>query len=106
VCQPPNKQLQRTVERYRGDDTRASFHYARASRFARQRAAAEPRRIRLRAHIILSVEFQEHAAVYCAARRVTRCLGVAVADIAGHARVLSRSGSARSGLGSRRMGSR
>jgi hypothetical protein len=40
----PNKQLQRTVERHRGDAARAPFHYARASRFERQRAAAELRR--------------------------------------------------------------
>jgi hypothetical protein len=44
ACQPPNKQLQRTVERDRGDAARASFHYARASRFTRQHAAAELRR--------------------------------------------------------------
>jgi hypothetical protein len=41
---PHNKQLQRTVERHRGDAARASFHCARASRFGRQRAAAELRR--------------------------------------------------------------
>jgi hypothetical protein len=40
----PNKQLQRTVERDRGDAARASFRYARASRFKRQRAAAQLRR--------------------------------------------------------------
>jgi hypothetical protein len=40
---PPNKQLQRTVERRRGDDARAPFHYARAPRFTQQRAAAELR---------------------------------------------------------------
>jgi hypothetical protein len=39
-----NKQLQRTVERHRGDAARAPFHYARAARFKRQRAAAELRR--------------------------------------------------------------
>jgi hypothetical protein len=39
-----NKQLQRTVERHHGDAARASFHYARASRCKRQRAAAELRR--------------------------------------------------------------
>jgi hypothetical protein len=39
-----NKQLQRTVIRRRGRATRAPFHYARASRFTRQRAAAELRR--------------------------------------------------------------
>jgi hypothetical protein len=37
-------QLQRTVERRRGDAARAPFHCARASRFKRQRAAAELRR--------------------------------------------------------------
>ena len=40
----PNKQLQRTVTRRRGRVARASFHYARAPRFIRQRAAAELRR--------------------------------------------------------------
>jgi hypothetical protein len=44
LCQPPNKQLQRTVGRHRGDATRAPLHYARVSRFTRQRAAAELRR--------------------------------------------------------------
>jgi hypothetical protein len=44
VCHPPNKQLQRTVTRLRGDVASAPFHYALASRFARQRAAAELRR--------------------------------------------------------------
>ena len=41
---PHNKQLQRTVIRCRGRAARAPFHYARASRFKRQRAAAELRR--------------------------------------------------------------
>jgi hypothetical protein len=41
---PPNKQLQRTVERHRGDAASASFHYALASRIGRQHAAAELRR--------------------------------------------------------------
>jgi hypothetical protein len=40
----PNKQLERTVVRYRGDAARAPFHYARASRSERCRAAAELRR--------------------------------------------------------------
>ena len=40
----PNKQLQRTVRRYRGRAASASFHYAHAARFIRQRAAAELRR--------------------------------------------------------------
>jgi hypothetical protein len=44
ACQPPNKQLQRTVTRHRGDDASAPFHCALASRFKRQRAAAELRR--------------------------------------------------------------
>jgi len=44
-CQlPPNKQLQRTVTRRRGRAARAPFHYARASRFTRRRAAAELQR--------------------------------------------------------------
>ena len=45
--QAPNKQLQRTVLRHHGDAARAPFHYARASRFTRQRAAAELRRYAL-----------------------------------------------------------
>jgi hypothetical protein len=40
----PNKQLQRTVERYRGRAASASFHYALAARSNPQRAAAELRR--------------------------------------------------------------
>jgi hypothetical protein len=43
-CQPPNKQLQRTVTRRRGRAARAPFHYARASRWTSGRAAAELRR--------------------------------------------------------------
>jgi hypothetical protein len=42
--QSPNKQLQRTVERHRGDAASAPFHYALASRFTRRRAASELRR--------------------------------------------------------------
>jgi hypothetical protein len=41
---PPNKQLQRTVIRRRGDGASAPFHYALAPRITRQRAAAELRR--------------------------------------------------------------
>ena len=41
---PPNKELQRTVERYRGRAASASFHYALAARSNLQRAAAELRR--------------------------------------------------------------
>ena len=40
----PNKQLQRTVTRRRGDTASAPFHYALAVRFKRQRLAAELRR--------------------------------------------------------------
>ncbi len=40
----PNKQLQRTVRRYRGRAASASFHYARAARSNPQRAAADLRR--------------------------------------------------------------
>jgi hypothetical protein len=40
----PNKQLQRTVIRHRERAASASFHYALAARFTRQRAAAELRR--------------------------------------------------------------
>jgi hypothetical protein len=39
-----NKQLQRTVVGRRGRDARAPFHYARASRWTAQHAAAELRR--------------------------------------------------------------
>ena len=45
ACQPPNKQLQRTVIRHRGDAARAPFHYARASRCTRRRAAAGSSRV-------------------------------------------------------------
>jgi hypothetical protein len=44
TCVPHNKQLQLTVKRHRGDTASASFHYALAVRFTRQRAAAELRR--------------------------------------------------------------
>ena len=40
----PIKQLQRTVQQYRGRDASAPFHYALAVRFKRHRAAAELRR--------------------------------------------------------------
>jgi hypothetical protein len=40
----PDKQLQRTVQRYRGDIASAPLHYALAPRITRQRAAAELRR--------------------------------------------------------------
>ena len=40
----PNKQLQRTVTRHRGDAASAPFRYALAARFIRRRAAAELRR--------------------------------------------------------------
>jgi hypothetical protein len=35
----PNKLLQRTVKRRRGDGTNAPFHYAFVPRFMRQRAS-------------------------------------------------------------------
>ena len=41
---PPNKQLQWTVTRLRGDGASAPFHYALAPRFTRRRAAAQLRR--------------------------------------------------------------
>src|SRR5262245_25758313 len=44
VCQPPNKQLQRTVQTVSRRAASASFHYALAARSIRQRAAAELRR--------------------------------------------------------------
>jgi len=43
-CQPPNKQLERTVIRRHVRAACASFHYAHAARFTRLRAAAELRR--------------------------------------------------------------
>lgn len=44
ACQAANKQLQRPVVAHRGDAARAPFHYARASSWTAQRAAAELRR--------------------------------------------------------------
>jgi hypothetical protein len=44
TAQAANKQLQRTVKRYRGDTASAPFHYALAVRFTPRRAAAELRR--------------------------------------------------------------
>jgi hypothetical protein len=44
VVPAPNEQLQRTVTRRRGRAARAPFHFARASRWTAQRAAAELRR--------------------------------------------------------------
>jgi hypothetical protein len=44
MCQPPNKQLERTVIRRRGRAASAPFHYAHAARWTGQRAAAQLRR--------------------------------------------------------------
>jgi hypothetical protein len=44
LCQPPNKQLQRTVQTASRRGARAPFHCARAPRFTGQRAAAELQR--------------------------------------------------------------
>jgi hypothetical protein len=44
ASQSPNKQLQRTVIPNRWRAARAPFHYARASRWTGQRAAAQLRR--------------------------------------------------------------
>jgi hypothetical protein len=44
LCQPPNKQLQRTVIPNRWRAASAPFHYAHAARWTRGRAAAELRR--------------------------------------------------------------
>jgi hypothetical protein len=44
LCQPPNKQLQRTVTGRRVRGACASLHYAHAPRWTAQRAAAELRR--------------------------------------------------------------
>jgi hypothetical protein len=43
MCQPPNKQLERTAIRQRVRAACAPFHYAHAARFTRQRAAAQLR---------------------------------------------------------------
>ena len=43
-CQPPNKQLERTVMRHRAAAASAPFHYALAVRSARRRAPAQLRR--------------------------------------------------------------
>ena len=50
--EPPNKQLQRTVTRRRGDGASAPFHYALAPRFTRRRAAAELRRYAAGGHLM------------------------------------------------------
>jgi hypothetical protein len=44
LCQPPNKQLERTVIRRHVRVASAPFHYALAPRFTRQRAAAQLQR--------------------------------------------------------------
>jgi hypothetical protein len=44
MCQPRDKQLQRTVTRHRGDVASPLLHYALAPRITRQRAAAQLRR--------------------------------------------------------------
>ena len=44
LCQPPNKQLQRTVIPNRMRAASASLHYAPAARWTAGRAAAELRR--------------------------------------------------------------
>jgi hypothetical protein len=44
ACQPPNKQLQRTVQTVSRRAASASFHCAHAARFMARRAAAELRR--------------------------------------------------------------
>jgi len=61
LCQPHNKQLQRTMIRRRGDGASAPFHYALAPRFTRQRAAAELRRYA--AGMRLSVRSESRARV-------------------------------------------
>ena len=50
VCQPPNKQLERTVTRRRVRAASAPFHYALAARWTAQRAAAQLRRYTARIH--------------------------------------------------------
>jgi hypothetical protein len=44
LCQPPNKQLERTVIRRRGRAASSPFHYAHAARWTAQHAAAQLRR--------------------------------------------------------------
>jgi hypothetical protein len=44
ACQPPNKQLERTVIRRHVRAASAPFHYAHAARFTRHRAAAQLQR--------------------------------------------------------------
>jgi len=44
MCQPHNKQLERTVIRRRVRAASAPFHYALAARWTAQRAAAQLRR--------------------------------------------------------------
>ena len=44
LCQPPNKQLERTVIRRHVRAASASFHYAHAARWTLRRAAAQLRR--------------------------------------------------------------
>jgi hypothetical protein len=44
LCQPPNKQLERTVIRRRGRAASAPFHCAHAARWTARRAAAQLRR--------------------------------------------------------------
>jgi hypothetical protein len=44
LCQPPNKQLERTVIRRRARAACAPLHYAHAARWTAQRAAAQLRR--------------------------------------------------------------
>ena len=40
VCQPPDKQLQRTATRHRGDDAIAPFHFAPHATLAPSRVRA------------------------------------------------------------------
>jgi hypothetical protein len=44
LCQPPNKQLERTVIRQRVRAASAPFHYALAARWTARRAAAQLQR--------------------------------------------------------------
>ena len=44
LCQPPNKQLERTVIRRHVRAASAPFHYALAARWTARRAAAQLRR--------------------------------------------------------------
>jgi hypothetical protein len=63
---PPNKLLERTVTRDRGDGASAPFRFALAPRFTRERAAAELRRYAARRRLLCIPQ------LWCAARVMRR----------------------------------